>query len=87
MRDLIQYAIPGFIILLVAEVIVTAIQQKDYYDKMDTAGSLSMGIGNVLIGFVGKAIVFGAYTLVYQFQAVYHRHGAVVALGYPVLCR
>ncbi|GAB4018942.1 sterol desaturase family protein [Spirosoma koreense] len=68
MRDLIQYAIPGFVILLVAEVLVTARQQKDYYDAKDTASSLSMGIGNVIIGFVGKAIVFGAYSLVYQFR-------------------
>lgn len=68
MRDLIQYAIPGFIILLVTEVIVTAKQQKDYYDAKDTASSLSMGIGNVIIGFVGKAIVFGAYSFVYQFR-------------------
>lgn len=68
MRDLIQYAIPGFIILLVAEVIVTARQQKDYYDVKDTAGSLTMGIGNVIVGFVGKAIVFGALSLVYQFR-------------------
>lgn len=68
MRDLIQYAIPGFIILLVVEVIVTARQQKDYYETKDTASSLAMGIGNVIIGFVGKAIVFGAYSLVYQFR-------------------
>ena len=68
MTDLIQYAIPGFIILMVAEVIVTARQQKDYYDTKDTAGSLAMGIGNVGIGFVGKALVFGAYTFVYQFR-------------------
>lgn len=68
MKDLIQYAIPGFIILLIAEVIVTARQQKDYYDAKDTAGSLAMGIGNVIVGFVGKAIVFGAFSLVYQFR-------------------
>jgi sterol desaturase/sphingolipid hydroxylase (fatty acid hydroxylase superfamily) len=68
MKDLIQYAIPGFIILLVAEVILTAREQKDYYDAKDTAGSLTMGIGNVIVGFVGKAIVFGAYSLVYQFR-------------------
>ena len=68
MKDLIQYAIPGFIILLVAEVIITARQQKDYYDAKDTAGSLTMGIGNVIVGFVGKAIVFGALSLVYQFR-------------------
>ncbi|GAB2561370.1 sterol desaturase family protein [Spirosoma areae] len=68
MKDLIQYAIPGFIILLVAEVIVTARQQKDYYDAKDTASSLAMGIGNVVVGFVGKVLVFGAYSLVYQFR-------------------
>ncbi len=68
MIDLIQYAIPGFVILLIAEVIVTARQQKDYYDAKDTAGSLAMGIGNVVVGFVGKVIVFGAYTLVYQLR-------------------
>lgn len=68
MRDLIQYAIPGFILLLVAEVIVTAIQHKDYYETKDTASSLTMGIGNVIVGFVGKAIVFGTYSLVYQIR-------------------
>ncbi|GAB3015860.1 sterol desaturase family protein [Spirosoma pulveris] len=68
MRDLIQYAIPGFIILLVTEVVITAIQHKDYYDRNDTFGSLSMGIGNVVIGFIGKAIVFGSLSLVYQFR-------------------
>ncbi|MBD2703268.1 sterol desaturase family protein [Spirosoma sp. BT702] len=68
MRDLIQYAIPGFIILLVTEVIITAKQQKDYYDAKDTASSLAMGIGNVIIGFVGKLIVFGTYSLVYKFR-------------------
>lgn len=68
MRDLIQYAIPGFVLLLVAEVIVTAIQHKDYYDTKDTASSLTMGIGNVVVGFVGKALVFGTYSLVYQFR-------------------
>ena len=70
MRDLIQYAIPGFVILLVTEVVITAIQQKDYYDAKDTASSLAMGIGNVIVGFVGKAIVFGTYSLVYQFRLV-----------------
>jgi len=68
MRDLIQYAIPGFVLLLIAEVIVTAIQHKDYYDTKDTASSLTMGIGNVVVGFVGKVLVFGTYSLVYQFR-------------------
>ncbi len=68
MRDLIQYAIPGFIMLLLAEVLVTAREQRDYYDAKDTAGSLAMGIGNVVVGLVGKALVFASYSLVYRFR-------------------
>ena len=68
MPDLIRLAIPAFIILLAAEVGVTAWQQRDYYDAKDTAGSLAMGIGNVVVGFVGKLLVLGAYTLVYQYR-------------------
>lgn len=68
MKDLIQYAIPGFIVLLVVEVVVSARQQKDYYEIKDTASSLTMGIGNVLIGVAGKVLVFSAYSLVYQFR-------------------
>lgn len=68
MKDLIQYAIPGFVILLITEVVVTAIHQKDYYDAKDTASSLAMGIGNVVIGTVGKILVLGTYTLVYTYR-------------------
>ncbi|UFH51857.1 sterol desaturase family protein [Spirosoma sp. KNUC1025] len=69
MRDLIQYAIPGFVILLIVEILVTVRQQKDYYIFKDTASSLSMGIGNVIISaIIGKAVVFGALSLVYQFR-------------------
>jgi sterol desaturase/sphingolipid hydroxylase (fatty acid hydroxylase superfamily) len=68
MPNLIHYAIPAFVILLTAEVIVTARQQRDYYDAKDTAGSLTMGIGNVLVGFVGKALVLAALLFVWQFR-------------------
>ncbi|WP_266366855.1 sterol desaturase family protein [Tellurirhabdus rosea] len=68
MKDLIHYAIPAFVILLTAEIIATAVQQKEYYETKDTVSSLSMGIGNVIIGLVGKVLVFGAYSLVYEFR-------------------
>lgn len=68
MKDLIHYAIPAFVILLLAEVIATAIQKKDYYETKDTLSSLAMGIGNVVTGLVGKAIVFGAYMLAYELR-------------------
>ncbi|KAA9346244.1 sterol desaturase family protein [Larkinella humicola] len=68
MNDLIHYAIPGFVLLLLTEVVVTAVQQKDYYETRDTLSSLSMGIGNVIIGLLGKIIVYGAYALVYEYR-------------------
>jgi sterol desaturase/sphingolipid hydroxylase (fatty acid hydroxylase superfamily) len=68
MDDLIHYAIPGFVLLLLTEVVVTAVQQKDYYETRDTLSSLSMGIGNVIIGLLGKIIVYGAYSLVYEYR-------------------
>ena len=68
MKDLIHYAVSAFIGLIIAEVAVTAWQQRDYYDTKDTVSSLAMGIGNVVVGFVGKALVLTAYTLVYQFR-------------------
>ncbi|MFC5408800.1 sterol desaturase family protein [Larkinella bovis] len=68
MDNLIHYAIPAFVILLLAEVIINAIHQHDYYETKDTISSLSMGIGNVIIGLVGKLVVFGAYSLGYEYR-------------------
>jgi sterol desaturase/sphingolipid hydroxylase (fatty acid hydroxylase superfamily) len=68
MDDLIHYAIPAFVLLLLTEVVVTAVHQKDYYERKDTLSSLSMGVGNVIIGLLGKVIVYGAYSLVYDYR-------------------
>ncbi|MCO4291697.1 sterol desaturase family protein [Solitalea sp. MAHUQ-68] len=70
MKNLIVMAIPGFIILLIAEFIVAYLQKKhdEYFDAKDTASSISMGIGNVLIGFVSKAMIPVALTFVFQFR-------------------
>ena len=70
MKDIIFYAIPVFILSIVVEVFYFRYQQKhqDHYHTKDTVSSLSMGIGNVITGFVSKAVVFGALVLVYQFH-------------------
>lgn len=68
MRSLIYYAIPVFIILLIVEIVVSQKQRKEWFKKQDTVSSLSMGIGNVIVGLVGKGLVMGAYFLVYQFR-------------------
>lgn len=67
MPDLIHLAIPAFILLLVVEAIVDAVMRRDLYEFRDTAASLSMGTGSVIIGLASKAMVFGIFTLVHRF--------------------
>jgi sterol desaturase/sphingolipid hydroxylase (fatty acid hydroxylase superfamily) len=65
--NLIQLAIPGFIALLVVEAVVDAIMRRDLYQLKDTAASLTMGTGNVVLGLASKAMVFWVYTAVHRF--------------------
>jgi sterol desaturase/sphingolipid hydroxylase (fatty acid hydroxylase superfamily) len=67
MPNLINLAIPGFIALLLLEVALDAVMRRHLYQFKDTAASLAMGTGNVLLGVVSKALVFAAYTAVHRF--------------------
>ena len=67
MHNLIHLAIPAFLALLAVEAIADAVMRRELYEWKDTAASLSMGIGNVLIGLATKAFAFGIYALVYSF--------------------
>jgi sterol desaturase/sphingolipid hydroxylase (fatty acid hydroxylase superfamily) len=67
MPDLVQLAIPAFIFLVLAEAIFAALMRRDLYEERDTAASLTMGIGNVLIGLASKGLVFGIFTWVHHF--------------------
>ena len=62
------YAIPGFLLLLSLEAWFSYRENKHLFEIKDTWSSLAMGIGNVLVGFVTKAMVFGLLTLIYQWR-------------------
>jgi sterol desaturase/sphingolipid hydroxylase (fatty acid hydroxylase superfamily) len=62
------YAIPFFVLLLSIEAWFSFRENRDLYEKKDTWSSLALGIGNVLTGFVTKALIFGLFTLLYQFR-------------------
>ncbi|WP_207493676.1 sterol desaturase family protein [Aridibaculum aurantiacum] len=62
------YAIPAFVILVVAEWVYSHKEQKQLYEIKDAFSSMALGIGNVLSGFVSKALVFGCATLIYQYR-------------------
>lgn len=66
--NLVHYAIPAFVILLLLEVGVAAYEKRDWFETRDTFSSLAMGIGNVLIGLLTKGFVAAAYFGVYQFR-------------------
>ena len=74
MTDLIQLAIPAFILLVVAEAVVSAVMNRDLYGVKDTAASLTMGIGNVLVNLLSKGMVFGIFTWAHRF--------ALFSIGY-----
>lgn len=65
--NLIHWAIPGFILLLVTEAVADARMRRELYLLPDTAASLSMGIGNVIIGLLTKAMVFAIFTFIHRF--------------------
>ena len=65
---LLYYAIPGFLILLSLEAWFSYKEQKHLYEKNDTWSSLGLGIGNVIIGFFTKALIFALFSFLYQFR-------------------
>lgn len=72
---LLNYAVPFFIALLLLELWFTIREHKQSYATKDTFSSLSMGIGNLIIGILTtKAIVFGSFVFIYQFR--------IATLGY-----
>jgi len=62
------YAIPGFILLLSIEAWFSYKENKHLYEVKDTFASLGLGIGNVLVGFLTKVMIFGLFTFIYQFR-------------------
>jgi len=63
---IILYAIPFFAIAIILELYVTTKQHIKTYTTKDAFSSIAMGLGNVFIGFLSKAIVFGALYYVYE---------------------
>jgi len=65
---ILYYAIPGFVLLLSIEAWFSYKENKHLYETKDTFASLGLGIGNVVVGFVTKAAIFGLFTLLYKYR-------------------
>ena len=65
---ILYYAIPGFLLLLSFEAWISYRENRHLYEKKDTWSSLALGIGNVIVGFGTKAMIFGLFMLLYRFR-------------------
>ncbi len=68
MTDIILYAIPFFILFIVIEVVsfwLAPDNEEVGYERRDTATSLSMGVGSVVVGVGYKALQLVVYAALY----------------------
>jgi sterol desaturase/sphingolipid hydroxylase (fatty acid hydroxylase superfamily) len=65
---IITYAVPAFVILILAEMIYVRLTKKGRYEAVDSATSLSMGFGNQVVGILFGGLAIAAYYWVYQFR-------------------
>lgn len=64
--NLILYAIPFFIFAMLIELVVTTREHIKTYEPKDAFASIGMGLGNVLLGFLSKALVLAAFFYIYE---------------------
>lgn len=64
--DLILYAIPFFVVTVITEGIIVARKFPSGYSVKDALASISMGLGNVFIGFASQLLVAFVFTVLYD---------------------
>jgi sterol desaturase/sphingolipid hydroxylase (fatty acid hydroxylase superfamily) len=66
--NLIHYAIPFFILTVIIEVILTVKVKLKEYDFKDSSTSILMGLGNVFLGVIAKAMVLSLFLFLYKYR-------------------
>lgn len=66
--DILVDAIPGFIILIAAEVVFAVKTQRELYNIKDASTSIALGLGNLATGIVAKTIMVLVYTWLYKYR-------------------
>jgi len=65
---IITLAIPGFVLLIVAEMIYVRMGGRGRYDARDAAASLSMGVGNLVAKLLFGGLVGAAFLFAYRYR-------------------
>src|SRR3990167_9816493 len=67
--DVVTFAVPVFVLLVIAELAVWKVTGRGRYETRDTAASLLMGLGSKIAPmFGGAAVVAAVWTWAYQFR-------------------
>ncbi len=65
--NVVELAVPGFILLVVLEILLWRFAGRGLYETRDTLASLMMGGGNLVIGALTGALFYGIYRWVHQY--------------------
>jgi sterol desaturase/sphingolipid hydroxylase (fatty acid hydroxylase superfamily) len=68
LADPVTLAIPAFVLLVLAEMIVARIKDRSRYEPRDTLTSLALGTGSTVAGVLSGGLVFAMAMWVWQFR-------------------
>jgi sterol desaturase/sphingolipid hydroxylase (fatty acid hydroxylase superfamily) len=66
--DPVSYAVPGFVLLVLIEMIVARLRDRTRYEPRDTLTSLSLGLGSTVAGALTAGITFAMVVWVSQYR-------------------
>ena len=66
--DPVSYAVPAFIVLVLAEMLVAWARDRSRYEPKDTLTSLALGTGSTVAGAITAGAVYAVATWVWQFR-------------------
>ncbi len=69
--DIILYAVPGFLLLIIIELIAEKVRGTNYYRVHDSITSLAAGILSQLMKLLHLLLPFTVYLLIYEHSAVF----------------
>lgn len=62
------YAVPGFVLFLVVEILWDLRKGTGHYQWKDAATSIALGLGSLVTKATSKVVTFGLFLLVYQYR-------------------
>jgi sterol desaturase/sphingolipid hydroxylase (fatty acid hydroxylase superfamily) len=66
----IAYAVPVFVLTIMAEAAIARRRGRAAYELRDTAASMLLGLGNLAVGTLSGIALFGIYGAIYRYRLV-----------------